>query len=127
MVLSPQFVSSAGPAGSASGPTLGEAVALYLVSLDHPELAGTKRVHDGTLRALRLAFDAKIPVCSLAEPDEVKELTSWFDQCWGQKAAVTYNRNLDALRSACDYWTYRAWLQGDPTSALRRRITIQGW
>jgi integrase/recombinase XerC/integrase/recombinase XerD len=106
---------------------LGEAVDAYLATLDSPDTATTKRIHDGTLRALRSAFHAKIPLRSFAEPAQVKKLTSWFDQSWGQTAAVTYNRNLDALRSAFGYWADQDWLQIDPTWALSRRPTLHGW
>jgi len=75
-------------------PTLGDAVAAYLGTLDHPESAGTKRVYAGTLRALRTAFGTKTPLSSLAEPAIVSNLTVWFEESWGQKAAATYNRNL---------------------------------
>jgi integrase len=105
----------------AAGPVLGEAVAAYLVTLDHPESAGTRRVYAGTLRALNTNFGAKTPLTALAEPAGVSKLTEWFDQSWGQKAAATYNRNLDALRSAFGYWAGQDWIQADPTRALRRR------
>jgi site-specific recombinase XerD len=105
----------------ARGPTVGEAVAAYLATLDHPESAGTRRVYAATLRALRTAFDAQTPLVVLAEPAQVQTLTVWFEQSWGHKAAATYNRNLDALRSALHYWSDQDWIHGDPTRSLRRR------
>ena len=94
----------------ARGPTVGEAVAAYLATLDHPESAGTRRVYAATLRALRTAFDAQTPLVVLAEPAQVQTLTVWFEQSWGHKAAATYNRNLDALRSALHYWSDQDWI-----------------
>jgi integrase len=105
-------------AAGAASPTLGDAAAAYLGTLDHPESAGTKRVYAGTLRALRTAFGTKTPLTALAT---LNDLTTWFEESWGQKAAATYNRDLDALRSAIVYWAAQDWIQADPTRSLRRR------
>ncbi|WP_198153059.1 site-specific integrase [Pseudofrankia sp. DC12] len=40
---------------------------------------------------------------------------------WGPAAPATFNRNLDALRSAAGYWRDQGWIVGDPTRAIRRR------
>jgi len=39
----------------------------------------------------------------------------------GGRAAATFNRHLDALRSAASFWTGQGWLAADPTRRLRRR------
>ena len=53
-------------------------------------------------------------------------LTGWFEQCWGARAPATFNRNLDALRSAARHWRNQGWLHTDPTAALRRRARPTG-
>ena len=46
----------------------------------------------------------------------------WFTRQWGQAAPATWNRNLDAIRSAQRYWQDQEWMNAtDLTSALRRR------
>lgn len=44
-----------------AGPTLAAAVAGYLVTLDHPENAATRRVYAGTLAALCATHGAERP------------------------------------------------------------------
>jgi integrase len=104
-----------------AGPALAEAITAYLATLDHPETAGTHRVYTGTMRALRASLGADRPVADLGTPAAAGQVTAWFTRRWGNKAPATYNRNLDALRSAIRYWTEQSWLAGDPTQALRRR------
>jgi integrase/recombinase XerC/integrase/recombinase XerD len=108
------------PAGDA-GPVLAGAITAFLATLDHPETAGTHRVYSGTLRALRAALGADRPVADLGNPAVAEQVTAWFTYRWADKAPATYNRNLDALRSAIRYWTEQSWLMGDPTRELRRR------
>jgi site-specific recombinase XerD len=62
-----------------------------------------------------------VPVAALDEPDTAKRLASWFADRWGTRAPATFNRNLDALRSAVGYWRDQEWLTTDPTRSLRRR------
>lgn len=49
------------------------------------------------------------------------EISTWFVGQWGGREPATYNRNLDALRSAAGYWADEGWINGDPTANLRRR------
>jgi integrase len=108
--------------GSA-GPSLGEAAAGYLATLDHPETAGTRRVYAGTLAALRAELGVDRSVASLADPAVAAQLVAWFTTRWGAQAPATFNRNLDALRAAVGYWHDQGWLDPnvDPTRGLRRR------
>jgi integrase len=108
--------------GSA-GPSLGEAAAGYLATLDHPETAGTRRVYAGTLAALRAELGVDRSVASLADPAVAAQLVAWFTTRWGARAPATFNRNLDALRAAVGYWHDQGWLDPnvDPTRGLRRR------
>lgn len=108
-------------ATGAAGATLREAITAYLTTLDHPESVGTRRVYAATLRALRTTFGPDTPMTDFAESTVIGELNTWFEHAWGQKAAATYNRNLDALRSAFAYWADQNWIAADPTRALRRR------
>ncbi len=85
-------------------PTLAEAIAAYLATLDHPENAGTRRVYAGTLASLRAELGAGCPVADLGEPAAAERLSAWFTARWGQRAPATFNRNLDALRAAVRYW-----------------------
>ncbi|MFF5249263.1 hypothetical protein ACFY3V_33715 [Streptosporangium sp. NPDC000095] len=105
----------------AAATRLGEAITAYLATLDHAESAGTKRVYAGTLRALRTRLGAGLAVAELDQLANVAKLTDWFETTWGQRAAATYNRNLDTLRSAIGYWIDCGWLTTDPTAGLRRR------
>jgi integrase/recombinase XerC/integrase/recombinase XerD len=105
----------------AETPTLGEAIAAYLATLDYPETAGTRRVYASTLRQLREHLDAELPVAVLDEPNTTKGLVGWFADRWGTRAPATFNRNLDAIRSAVAYWRNQDWLTSDPTRGLRRR------
>ncbi len=108
------------PRGAAA-PTVGEAVAAYLATLDHPETAGTRRVYASTLRQLRDHLGAATAVADVETPDAAARLADWFTGRWGQSAPATFNRNLDALRSALGYWRDQGWVTGDPTRALHRR------
>jgi integrase/recombinase XerC/integrase/recombinase XerD len=105
----------------AEGPTLSEAIAAYLATLDHPETAGTRRVYASTLRQLREHLGGEMPVAVLDDPDTAKRFAGWFANRWGSRAPATFNRNLDAIRSAVGYWRDQNWLTADPTRRLRRR------
>ncbi len=102
-------------------PSIAAAVAGYLATLDHPETAGTRRVYASTLRQIVTHLGPDQPLAVLAEDSVADELVAWFTDRWGAKAPATFNRNLDALRSAIGYWREQDWLTGDPTRALRRR------
>jgi integrase/recombinase XerC/integrase/recombinase XerD len=106
-----------------AGPTLAEAIASYLATLDHPETAGTRRVYRGTLAALRAEFGADRPVADLATPATAAQLVAWFTGRWSAWAPATFNRNLDALRAAIGYWHDQGCIDpsADPTRSLRRR------
>jgi integrase/recombinase XerC/integrase/recombinase XerD len=108
-----------GPARPA--PSVAEAVAGYLATLDHPETIGTRRVYGSTLRQLTAHLGPDQPLAVLEEPAAADKLVAWFTGQWGARAPATFNRNLDALRSAIGYWHEQDWLTGDPTRALRRR------
>jgi integrase len=101
-----------------TGPTLAEAVAAFSDTL---EAWGTRRVYAGTLRSLLAQLGQATAVASLSAPETAAPISAWFTERWGDRAASTYNRNLDALRSAFGYWRDQGWLTGDPTRALRRR------
>jgi integrase len=99
-------------------PSLKDAAAAFLDTLG---ARGTRRVYAGTLDALCSRLDAAAPVASLTEPAIAAALVDWFTTRWGACAAATFNRNLDALRSAVAYWREQDWLTADPTRPLRRR------
>jgi integrase/recombinase XerC/integrase/recombinase XerD len=101
-----------------AGPTLAEAAAAFCDTLD---AWGTRRVYAGTLRALLAELGPAAPVVALSAPATAAAITAWFTDRWGGRAPSTYNRNLDALRSAIGYWGEQEWLSGDPTRSLRRR------
>lgn len=104
--------------GGRGGPGLGAAVGAFLATLDNP---GTARNYAGTLRALVADLGADAPVAALGEPSAAAEIDRWFEERWGQRAAATWNRNLDPLRSATRYWADQGWLDADLTRGLRRR------
>jgi hypothetical protein len=98
--------------------TIAEAAAAYLFSIDHPESAGTRRVYASTLRALRAEFGDATDTATL----EPRAVAAWFSAKWGQSAPTTWNRNLDAVRSAQRYWQDQGWMTViDLTAAIRRR------
>ncbi len=105
-------------APGAAGPTLREAATIFCDTLAAP---GTRRVYTGTLRALLAHAGPLTPVAALAEPPVGATITAWFLERWGACAPATFNRNLDALRSAIGYWQAQDWLGSDPTRPLRRR------
>jgi integrase len=98
--------------------TLAATAAAFLATLDHPESRGTRRAYASTLRALR---------AGLGDGTSVAELTAvgvgaWFTGQWSASAPATWNRNLDAVRSAQRYWQDQGWMTViDLTGALRRR------
>jgi len=64
-------------------------------------------------------------VASLGGPEATAEISTWFVGQWGGREPATYNRNLDALRSAAGYWADEGWINGDRTANLRRRPVQQ--
>jgi hypothetical protein len=60
-------------------------------------------------------------VAGLDTEQNVQRLTDRFGGQWNRRAAATFNRHLDALRSAVAYWQDQGWLSADPTRRLRRR------
>ena len=105
---------------SVAGPTLSAATMAFLKTL---ESAGTRRNYAGTLDALANFLGSATPIAALAHPATGEQVASWFTGRWGNRAAATFNRNLDALRSAVGYWREQGWLDPgvDPTRGLRRR------
>src|SRR5580698_7054900 len=86
--------------------TLAEACAAFLATLDYPESRGTMKAYSSTLRALRAEFgDAADPAAL-----EAVHVGAWFTRKWGDAAPATFNRNLDAIRSAQRYWQDRQWM-----------------
>ena len=75
-------------------------------------------MYASTLRALRAEFGDEADTAAL-DPGVV---AAWFARQWGQAAPATWNRNLDAIRSAQRYWQDQGRMNAtDLTSALRRR------
>ena len=75
-------------------------------------------MYASTLRALRAEFGDATDTAAL----EPRQVAAWFTRQWGQAAPATWNRNLDAIRSAQRYWQDQQWMNAtDLTSALRRR------
>jgi integrase len=98
--------------------TLAAASAGFLATLDHLETRGTRRAYASTLRALQAGFGDGTDVRDL-EPVRVG---AWFTGRWSGSAPATWNRNLDALRSAQRYWQDQQWMTViDLTATLRRR------
>ncbi len=99
--------------------TLRRACAEYLSTLDHPESRGTRRAYASTLLALRAEFGDAADTASL----DALRVGAWFTARWEGGAPATWNRHLDALRSAQRYWQAREWMSDviDLTAALRRR------
>jgi integrase/recombinase XerC/integrase/recombinase XerD len=76
------------------------------------------------LRALAAEFSPPgtwFAVAGLDAEENVDRLTAWFTARWSGRAAATFNRHLDALRSAASFWIGQGWLTADPSRRLRRR------
>src|SRR4051812_5707307 len=100
------------------------ASAAYLATLSGPGQRNTHRAYRSTLRALAGEFappGTAFPVAELDREDNVEQLTAWFTGKWSGGAAATFNRHLDALRSAASFWISQEWLTSDPARRLRRR------
>ncbi|MCW2914424.1 MAG: Integrase/recombinase XerD [Actinomycetia bacterium] len=112
-------------------PPLPAAVAAYLATLSGTEQHQTRRAYRSTLRALIAEFAPADPATGKPVPfaveafdaeENVDHLTDWFGQQWNDRAAATFNRHLDTIRSAVAYWQDQpGWLSADPTRRLRRR------
>jgi integrase/recombinase XerC/integrase/recombinase XerD len=101
-----------------SAATLKQACAAFLATLDYPETQGTRRAYASTLRALRAGFGDDAGTAGL----DALRVGAWFTARWGNSAPATFNRNLDAVRSAQKYWQDQGWMTTiDLTAALRRR------
>ena len=110
--------------GRSGSPPLATATAAYLATLSGPEQANTQRAYRSTLRALAAEFappGISFTVAGLDSEDSTERLTTWFTRQWSGRAPATFNRHLDALRSAASYWIGQGWLTTDPTRRLRRR------
>ncbi len=105
-------------------PPLPVAITAYLATLSGPEQRNTQRTYRSTLRALAAEFSppgTRFEVADLDREDNVERLTAWFTGQRSGRAAATFNRHLDALRSAAAFWTDQGWLTSDPARRLRRR------
>lgn len=105
----------------APSPTVARAIQGYLDLMVGAETAGTRRVYAGTLAALATELGPDTPLVALNDPATGERITAWFVSRWGQRAPATFNRNLDALRSAAGYWSDQGWIAADPIRGLRRR------
>jgi integrase len=105
-------------------PPLPAAAGAYLATLSGPEQRNTQRAYRSTLRALAAQFappGTRFEVAELDDEDNINRLTAWFTGQWSGRAAATFNRHLDAIRSAASFWTDQGWLTTDPARRLRRR------
>ena len=105
-------------------PPLSVASAAYLATLSGSEQRNTHRAYRSTLRAVAAEFASpgtRFDVADLDDEGNVDRLTEWFTGRWSGRAAATFNRHLDALRSAAAFWAGQGWLTADPTRRLRRR------
>ena len=59
---------------------LGSAVEAFLVTLDHPESRGTRRVYASTLRALRAEFGDATDTGTWSRAS----VAAWFTRQWGR-------------------------------------------
>jgi integrase len=110
--------------GRGESPLLPAASAAYLATLSGPEQRNTQRAYRFTLRALAAEFapaGTRLAVADLDDEENVEYLTEWFTGQWSGRASATFNRHLDALRSAASFWTGQGWLTADPARRLRRR------
>jgi len=57
-------------------------------------------VYASTLRALPAGLGDGMATAAL----DPRQVADWFTRQWEQAAPATWNRNLDAIRSAQRYW-----------------------
>lgn len=108
----------------AGSPPLAAASAAYLATLSGPEQRNTQRAYRSTLRALAAEFapaGTLFAVADLGSEENTERLTAWFTARWSGRAPATFNRHLDAVRSAASFWISQDWLAADPSRRLRRR------
>jgi integrase len=98
--------------GQAAVP-LGDAIGAYLSTLNHPESQGTRRAYGSTLRSLVAEFGDAEPLADLCGPAGGRRMAEWFTRTWGERQPATWNRNLDALRSAGHFWHEQGWMPDD--------------
>jgi integrase len=100
---------------------LGDAITAYLATLDHPESQGTRRAYASTMQALVAEFGSGTALSELRCPAG-QRLADWFTRTWGERKPATWNRNLDALRSAGHFWHQQGWTTDDDLAkSIRRR------
>ena len=107
--------------GRDGSPPLAAASAAYLVTLSGPEQRNTQRAYRSTLRALTAEFapaGTSFAVADLGSEENAERLTEWFTARWSGRAAATFNRHLDAIRSAASFWIGQGWLAADPSRRL---------
>jgi integrase/recombinase XerC/integrase/recombinase XerD len=98
---------------------LREACGAFLASLGGSEADGTRKTYTSTMRALRREFGDGTPVSAL----EPMLTAAWFTRTWGGCKPATFNRNLDAIRSAQKYWRKLGWMSEvvNLVAAIERR------
>ncbi len=104
-------------------PPLAAASAAYLVTLSGPEQRNTQRAYRSTPRVLA-AESRRVP-CSRSPTSAARRTpncwTEWFTARWSGRAAATFNRHLDAIRSAASFWIGQGWLARRPVPRLLPR------
>ncbi|WP_406314525.1 hypothetical protein OHA77_39665 [Streptosporangium sp. NBC_01639] len=111
----------ASPPGARRITSAPRATTAYLATLSGSEQRNTQRDYRSTLRALTTEFAPPGTHVLLAELDDeagVDRLTTWFTLQWSGRAPATFNRHLDALRSAATFWMDQGWLTTNPTRRL---------
>jgi integrase/recombinase XerC/integrase/recombinase XerD len=98
--------------------TISTAVDCFLAEVHSP---GTRRAYASTLRALIAEMGDTEPLAVLDGPAGARRLTEWFHARWDSSTPATFNRNLDAVKSAVGYWRRQTWLHSDATRAVLRR------
>jgi integrase len=91
---------------SSQAVTLGQAVTAFLVTLDHPETAGTRRVYGNTCRALLAGAGEDTVLADLS----AATLGEWFTARWGDAKPATWDANRGALRSLLNWCEAQGWI-----------------
>jgi integrase len=99
--------------------SLGDAVAAYLATLDHPESKGTRKQYGSIMGRLTASLGADHDVAGVTGED----LAGWMRETFGKRAPATWNLARVTLRSAWKFMGECGWADaGEAASIAPRKV-----